>query len=124
MGELPSVTPSFAAQPEGVAWPTDEWSRATSSHQGELNRVVDELFSLDELAVTNAVVVVQAGRVLAERYGGVMEYFDRPAEPITSTSQLLSWSMAKLFLHMIVGTLVDEGAHDRGHLGGRRSTGP
>ena len=112
MGELPSVTPSFAAQPEGVAWPTDEWSRATSSHQGELNRVVDELFSLDELSITNAVVVVQAGRVLAERYGGVMEYFDRPAEPITSTSQLLSWSMAKSFLHMIVGTLVDEGRLD------------
>jgi CubicO group peptidase (beta-lactamase class C family) len=71
--------------------------------------VVDELFTNDDLAVTNAAVVVQGGRVLAERYGGVKEYFDRPAEPITSTSPLLSWSMAKSFLHMIIGTLVDHG---------------
>jgi CubicO group peptidase (beta-lactamase class C family) len=53
--------------------------------------------------------VVQGGRVLAERYGGEQFYFDRPAETITRESQLLSWSMAKSMLHMIVGTLVDEG---------------
>jgi CubicO group peptidase (beta-lactamase class C family) len=74
--------------------------------------VVDELFSHDDLAVTNAVVVIQGGQVLGERYGGVKEYFDRPAEPITATSSLLSWSMAKSVLHMIVGTLVDDGQLD------------
>ena len=70
------------------------------------------MFDDEELAVTNAVVVVQGGRVLAERYGGVQEFFDRPAEAITPESPLLSWSMAKSVLHMVIGTLVDEGQLD------------
>lgn len=67
------------------------------------------MFTNDELAITNAVVIVQGGRVVLERYAGVKEFFDRPSEPITKTSALLSWSMAKSMLHMIVGTLVDQG---------------
>ena len=109
MSDLPEVKPSFATQPHDVSWPTREWPRGTSEHQDELDDVVDEMFTNDELAVTNAVVIVQGGRVIAERYGGEQFYFDRPAEPITAISQLLSWSMAKSILHMIVGTLVDEG---------------
>lgn len=106
--ELPEVTPRFAPQPEGLAWPSEEWPRMTSPFQDELEGVVDEMFTREELAVTNAVVVVQHGRVLVERYGGVQEFFDRSPEPIVATSQLLSWSMAKSVLHMIIGTLVDE----------------
>ncbi|MBW4078411.1 MAG: serine hydrolase [Acidobacteria bacterium] len=109
MSELPSVTPRFVDQPEGVAWPSDEWPRATCASQAALERIVDEAFTRDDLAVTNAVVVVQGGRVLVERYAGVKEYFDRPAEPIGPESELLSWSMAKSMLHMIIGTLVDQG---------------
>jgi CubicO group peptidase (beta-lactamase class C family) len=107
--DLPVVQPRFAAQKSDVAWPTREWPRGVSEHQDELDAVVDEMFSHDDLAITNAVVVVQGGQVLCERYGGEQFYFDRPAEAITATSQLLSWSMAKSILHMIVGTLVDEG---------------
>jgi CubicO group peptidase (beta-lactamase class C family) len=109
MVSVPSVQPRFAAQPERVAWPTREWPRGVHARQGELDAAVDEMFSDADLAETNAVVVVQGGRVLSERYGGEQFYFDRPAEPITAESQLLSWSMAKSMLHMIVGTLVDEG---------------
>jgi len=109
MSELPTVTPRFVDQPEGVAWPTNDWPRATCAVQTELERVVDEAFNLDELAVTNAVIVIQGGRVLVERYGGAQEFFDRPPEPIEPHSELLSWSMAKSMLHMIIGTLVDEG---------------
>jgi CubicO group peptidase (beta-lactamase class C family) len=109
MDDLASVQPRFAPQPDEVAWPTLEWPRGESPHQDELDAVVDEMFTDDEQALTNAVVVVQGGKVLAERYGGEQFYFDRPAEPITSDSQLLSWSTAKSMLHMIVGTLVDEG---------------
>lgn len=116
MGELPDITPSYAPQPEGVAWPTDQWPRAASPRRHDLERVVDELFTLDDLAVTNAVVVIQGGRVLCERYGGAQEFFDRPAEPITAMSQLLSWSIAKSTLHMILGTLVDDGRLDPGQL--------
>ena len=110
--ELPLVRPSFAPQPSDVPWPTQQWPRGTSPHQEELERVVDEMFSDEELAETNAVVVIQGGNVLVERYGGEQAHFDRASEPITSESQLLSWSMAKSVLHAIVGTLVDEGAHN------------
>jgi CubicO group peptidase (beta-lactamase class C family) len=109
MDNLPLVQPRFAPQKSDVAWPTLEWPRGESANQDELDAVVDEMFTDENLAVTNAVVVVQGGRVLSERYGGEQFYFDRPAEPITRESQLLSWSMAKSILHMIVGTLVDEG---------------
>jgi CubicO group peptidase (beta-lactamase class C family) len=112
MAELPSLTPRFAPQPEGVAWPTREWPRATSTHHEELDHVVDELFTDEELMVTNAVVVIQGGLVVVERYGGEKVYFDRPAEPITSRSALLSWSMAKSILHAVLGTLVDDGRLD------------
>ena len=109
MDEVPSVEPRFAPQPTDVEWPTLEWPRGESPHQEELDAVVDEMFSAEEMAVTNAVVVIQGGKVLCERYGGEQFYFDRPAEPITRESQLLSWSTAKSMLHMIIGTLVDEG---------------
>ena len=112
MSSLPDVTPAFAPQPAGVEWPTTTWPRGTSDHQEELEHVVDEMFTSEELAVTNAVVVVQGGRVLVERYGGEQFYFDRPAEPITDQSPLLSWSMAKSVLHMIIGTLVADGRLD------------
>lgn len=108
MKALPDVHPNFAPQPSGVAWPTAVWPRGTSDRQEELGQVVDQMFSDERLAVTNAVVVVQGGKVLVERYGGEQVYFDRPAEPIDGKSQLLSWSMAKSVLHMIIGTLVDE----------------
>ncbi len=106
MSTLPRVTPRVAPQPSGVAWPTIAWPRV-SSVAARLERVVDEAFTLDALALTNAVVVIQGGEVLVERYGGVQEFFDRDPEPIGPESQLLSWSMAKSVLHMIIGTLVD-----------------
>ncbi|HVA53199.1 MAG TPA: serine hydrolase [Acidimicrobiales bacterium] len=109
---LPRIAPAFAAQPSDVVWPNVEWPRGTHPRQRELRAVVDEAFTADDLALTNAVVVVQGGRVLVERYAGVQEFFDRPAEPINASSQLLSWSMAKSMLHMVIGTLVDEGRLD------------
>jgi len=112
MNEVPDIEPRFNLQPGDVAWPTTDWPRGAVANQPDLDRVVDELFILDDLSETNAVVVVQGGRLLAERYGGVQPYFDRPAEPITWRSLLLSWSMAKSMLHMIVGTLVDQGRLD------------
>ena len=108
MDIAPTVTPRFAPQPKDVAWPGLEWPRGPSNDAGELESIVDEMFTLDELATTNAVIVVQGGRVLIERYGGVQEFFDRPAEPINDQSALLSWSMAKSMLHLIIGTLVDD----------------
>jgi len=112
MDDVPVLIPKYAPQPDGVAWPTHQWPRGSVTNQSDLDDVIDQVFVDDTFVSTNAVVVVRKGRVVAERYGGVQEYFDRPAEPITATSQLLSWSMAKSMLHMIIGTLVDEGRLD------------
>jgi CubicO group peptidase (beta-lactamase class C family) len=106
---LPLITPTFAGATPGVDWPTAEWPRGTHPRHDELDAVVDEMFTREDLAITNAVVVIQGGRVLIERYGGAREYFDRPAEPITNESPLISWSMAKSVLHCVIGTLVDAG---------------
>ena len=50
---------------------------------------------------TYAVVVVHRGRVVAERYHGALEHFDRPPTPVTADTPLLSWSMAKSMLHAV-----------------------
>jgi CubicO group peptidase (beta-lactamase class C family) len=109
---LPLITPAFAEATPGADWPTAEWPRAKHPRDDELDAVVDEMFTREDLAITNAVVVIQGGRVVAERYGGVREHFDRPAEPITNETPLISWSMAKSMLHCLIGTLVDAGELD------------
>jgi len=112
MSSLPNITPSSCKQPSGVAWPTTSWPRGEVSNQDALDKVVDEMFTSENLKETNAVVVVKGGKVVAERYGGETFYFDKPAEPITASSQLISWSMAKSMLHMIIGTLKEQGLID------------
>ncbi|HUY42372.1 MAG TPA: serine hydrolase [Acidimicrobiales bacterium] len=109
---LPSLTPRFSTQPPDVAWPTRAWTKTTSPRHGELETLVDALFDDPHIGVTNAVVIIQRGEIIFERYGGVREFFDRDPEPITATSPLLSWSMAKSVLHFLVGTLIDEGRLD------------
>lgn len=109
---LPSITPAYAPQPADVAWPTNEWPRGEIAHQEQLVAVADEAFSRPELARTFGVVVIRGGRVLYERYGDVIEHFDREPEPVTADTSLLSWSMAKSMLHFIVGTLVEQGRLD------------
>lgn len=90
-----------AADPDG--WPT-------GSATPEVNALVDELVTdTDRYGTTYAVLVIHEGRLLLEHYGGAIPHFDRPAEPVTATTQLLSWSMAKSILHAAVGVLVGEG---------------
>ena len=64
------------------------------------------------LARTHAVVVVHGGAIVAERYQGQLAYFDRPPDPVTPQTRLLSWSMAKSMLHAVVGLLVGDGLLD------------
>ncbi|HUX04699.1 MAG TPA: serine hydrolase [Acidimicrobiales bacterium] len=108
MDESDRITPAYAAQPAEVPWPSEQWPRAAHARADELNHVVGDAFDDERLAITNAVVVIQGGRVLYERYAGTQDFFDRPSEPVGPESPLLSWSMAKSVLHMIIGTLVDE----------------
>lgn len=112
MSALPSVTPSFAPQPNDVPWPTRSWPRGTASNDPVLKHVVDQAFVDPALHETLAVLVVKDGRLLLERYAGNEEFFDREPVPVTPDTRLISWSMAKSMLHFLVGTLVDEGRLD------------
>ena len=110
MTQLPTVKPRYAPQPADVAWPTADWPEGVARR--EVDDVVDEAFRDPQLDQTNAVVVVRAGRVIAERYGGTLPSFDGPGEPVTAATPMISWSMAKSVLHAAVGLLVAEGRLD------------
>ena len=100
-------------QPAGVPWPGSTWPTGDLAAGGALAALLDDALDGDgPLAETYAVVVVQGGRLVAERYGGAIEHWDRPAEAVGPDTPLLSWSMAKSVLHALVGMLVAEGALD------------
>ncbi|MEY2470145.1 MAG: hypothetical protein QOF21_2843 [Actinomycetota bacterium] len=101
---------ALPAQPDGVAWPTDEWPRGPVPGGVDLERLLDELFDeTGHLHTTFAAVVIHRGKLVAERYAQFLEHYDRPPEPIEKTTPLLSWSMAKSMLHAVVGMLVADG---------------
>ena len=102
-------------QPAGVPWPTEEWpgGELPPGVDPDLAPLLDEVFDdAGPLAVTYAVLVVQGGRVVLERYEGALEHFDREPTPVTAATPLLSWSMAKSMLHAVVGLLVGDGRLD------------
>ena len=96
-------------QPPDVPWPTESWPTGPVPDGVALEPLLDAAFEDPELATSYAVVVVQHGRLVAERYGGELVHWDRPAEPVGPDTRLLSWSMAKSVLHAAVGLLVGEG---------------
>ncbi len=110
------------AQPEGVAWPTEEWTEADPADLGadveRLDALLDELVSGEphpDHGLTHAAAVVAGGRLVAERYGRrVVQDLrslgdDPPHEDVTASSELLSWSMAKSITNLAVGVAVADG---------------
>lgn len=76
-------------------------------------RLLDQLFERpSEQGVSLACVVSQGGELVAERYGVQPANDFQEAQPITASSTLLSWSMAKSMTHAAVGILVGDGALD------------
>lgn len=99
----------YPDQPAGVAWPTDEWPEGplppgvdATEVQAVLDRAFGEL-SPNDFQATDAVVVVQGGRIVAERY--------RPGFGDETTVHR-SWSMAKSFTQALAGILVRDGRLD------------
>jgi CubicO group peptidase (beta-lactamase class C family) len=93
--------------PSHVPWPDPDWAEADPPDGVDLEPFLDEAF--DErgpLARTFAVVAVHRGAIIAEQYGGQLEHFDRPPDPVGPDTRLLSWSMAKSMLHSALGILV------------------
>jgi CubicO group peptidase (beta-lactamase class C family) len=97
------------SQPPDVPWPTAAWPTGPVPDGVTLEPLLEAAFEDPVLATSYAVVVVQGGRLVAERYGGELEHWDRPAEPVGPDTPLLSWSMAKSVLHAAVGLLSGEG---------------
>ncbi len=65
----------------------------------ELAREVDDLFSKPGLGETRAVLVLQGGKIAAERY----------ADGYNEETRFISWSMAKTITAVLVGMLVADG---------------
>ena len=103
------------SQPAGVPWPTRAWPRAEPPAEvgAALTGLLDDVTSdVGRYGTTYAVAVVHRGSLLAERYGGELEHWDGPNEPVGPATGLLSWSMAKSVLHAVVGMLVADGRLD------------
>ncbi len=100
---------ALPAQPAGVPWPTKDWPTAEVALPLETRRLVDLAFDpASEVGQSQALLIVQGGRLVYRRYAGSIEYFDRPPDPVTSDTRLLAWSLAKSVLHAIVGVLVGD----------------
>lgn len=73
----------------------------------------DELFDRDPATGHSlALVVMQAGEVVFERYGTQPDTAFGPGGPVTADTTLISWSMAKSITHAAVGVLVGDGLLD------------
>ncbi len=112
-GMLAAVLASFATgvaaqtlaplppQPEGVAWPTAAWETAplpTDVDRAAFDLAVTEAFAgrHPQMGETRAVVIVQGGRIVFERYG----------EGYGRDTRLVAWSMSKSITHALVGAAV------------------
>src|SRR5262245_8765707 len=106
-GRQPALLP-LPAQPGGLPWPTRRWPTAELDPRVDreaLTRLLDQAFGEpepDDLERTNAVVIVQRGAIVAERYRAGVDP-DRA---------FISWSMAKSITSCLVGILVRDGKLD------------
>jgi CubicO group peptidase (beta-lactamase class C family) len=97
-------------QSDRVPWPTRQWPLGDLPAEVDLDELMDEAFDPDgPLRQTYAVVVVHRGRLVFERYEGLLPQWDKRGKPVTPDTPLLSWSVAKSMLHAVVGMLVADG---------------
>jgi CubicO group peptidase (beta-lactamase class C family) len=100
---LPTADPA-------TPWPAEEWPAGELPPGVDLGHLMDEAFDAEgPVQDTYAVVIVHDGRLVFERYGGLLPQWDKPGKPVVRDTPLLSWSMAKSMLHAVVGMLVAEG---------------
>lgn len=100
---------ALPTQPAGVPWPTHDWPPGdlpAHADRARLDALLAEAFEGDgsKLGDTHALVVIQGGRLILERYG-------KGRSP-TDTSH--SWSKAKSITQALVGILVGDGKLDIG----------
>jgi CubicO group peptidase (beta-lactamase class C family) len=91
-------------QPAGLAWPTGAWAEAplpADVDRAAFDLAITEAFAglHEQMGETRAVLIVQGGRVVFERY----------ADGYGRDGRLVSWSMAKSVTHALVGAAVLQG---------------
>ncbi|HEV3226054.1 MAG TPA: serine hydrolase [Acidimicrobiales bacterium] len=98
-------------QPDGVPWPgADPQAWPTGERIPAVDDLVEALVGdTDRYGTTYAVVVARGGQIVRDHYGGELPSFEHPPTPVTASTPLLSWSMAKSILHAAVGVLVGDG---------------
>ena len=107
--EVPAVPIEYPPQPDGVPWPTDGWEVGPIPDGVDAAAVearLDQAFEVDSTGPSadfDAVVVVQGGRIVAERY---REGWG------DATTIHRSWSMAKSLTATLAGVLVGQGRLD------------
>lgn len=91
-------------QPAGLRWPTEEWAEAPLP--GDIDRASFDLAITEafagihpEMGETRALLIVQRGRIVFERYG----------EGYGRDTRLISWSVAKSITHALVGAAALQG---------------
>ena len=95
--------PPLPVQPAGTPWPTEDWPTGELPDRVDHARLEAHLeHGMRDFDETHAVLVVQGGRLLIERYG--------PQHGPEATC--LSWSKAKSLAHALVGILVGDGLLD------------
>ena len=100
--------PALPSQPAATPWPTAQWPEGDLP--GQVDRVALEALlatafaapDTERLGETHALVVVQGGRIVLERYG----------EGFGPDATYPSWSKAKSITQDLVGLLVAEGKLD------------
>jgi CubicO group peptidase (beta-lactamase class C family) len=105
---MTEALPPLPPQPAGVEWPLRDWPTGplpAGVDGARLLALLDFTFSdaaKDQIGETHALLVIQGGRLLAERYG----------EGFGPQSTCWSWSMAKSVTQALVGIAVGDGLID------------
>jgi len=107
MSEAAALAP-LPGQPDGVDWPTERWLKGelpSTLDRDPFEALVAVAFAAPQTATlgeTHALLIVQGGRIVFERYAEGMD-------PRTTHS---SWSMAKSITHALVGIAAGDGKLD------------
>jgi len=104
----PAATPPLPSKPRDTPWPTAVWPEGEIEAAAGRQTVIEAVEALFEPEATgacgrtDALVIVQAGRLVLERY----------APPFDAAATQPSWSMAKSLTQALVGLAVGDGRLD------------
>lgn len=110
-----SLTP-FRLQPDGVAWPTVEWSAASPGTDVDLIRLNSAMSRLFDHGVNPqhgqgislATLGVHRGVIVVERYGTQPDTAFGPGGSVDQETPLISWSMAKSMTQALLSIVINE----------------